>query len=117
MIAIEGIRDALARANGRRRERLMSEADVEMVVGSVRSGQPWAYRSGGQVAVSYNYHASTTLAMAARVDGRIYLGIGASDAKSPTPGRVWACLQPFGRGNMEAKIRQWIELPGVFPID
>ncbi len=113
--------DHLAACNGRRRERTIGSHDLESAIEELMADpdKVWVSCDGGTVAASYGYPAYSTVGLAARIDGRIYLGIGLSRCPCPSPGRVWPELQPFGIGRPEtvlAKLRQWAARPDVYPI-
>jgi len=114
---IQQIKNRLKAVNGRRRERILTLSDVDRVVESVMDGCEWKYCHGGSVANAYKYPAKTTVVFAARVDGHVYVGIGTSPATAPTPGRAWKCLQPFGKGDVKAKLRQWVAECNPIRID
>ena len=119
--AVARIETMLGRANGRRRERLLSMSSVMSCLRDVVEGCEYSGHNGGTVANAYNYPATTTHVMAARVEGRVFLGITTSDAKSASPGRAFCALQPWrkGEGPRGASAAKWLafsQSPGVIEL-
>jgi hypothetical protein len=114
--------DALLKAaNGRRRVRTMTVGTIMGLIADVADGHEFSWEDGGTVANAYDYAASSTLALVAKVDGKVYLGIAIVDAKATTPGRAWSALQPFYRttgpaGDAASKWAAWTTAPDVFEI-
>lgn len=115
------VEKALAEVNGRRRERLLSVAEVEALCREVQRGfdptseSCWFhYVHGGDVPGSYGYPAVTTLCLAVALPGeRLAVVIGLSNARSPTPGRAFGGgLQPWSdtqNERTEKRMLDWIQ--------
>jgi hypothetical protein len=106
---LERVEAQLRRANGRRRERLLGMEDVRTVARYVSAdGKPCAWMDGGTVANAYKQPALTTLILAARIGGQVFLGITSAPAKATSPGRAWKALQPWSaKGPSVAKLEAW----------
>lgn len=79
----ERIRQLLELANGRRRVRILTLSDVQLLLSTIER-RPGSFRvdSGGAVPGIYNYHSVTTVCLAVRrTDGRITLAIGTTGAR------------------------------------
>ena len=116
---LELIQSHLDMANGHRRNRTLNLSRVMQVVDQVREGSITCTANGGTVGNSYGSRTFTTIVLAARVNGRLRLGIAQSDAMTPSPGRAWKCLQPWGKGNPETvnkKLEIWANLPGIMDL-
>ena len=111
----------LNKANAGRRARTLAMKEVIEIISNAVNLAPIYYDDAGTVANAYRQPAITTFALATKVDGRFYLGIGTASAKGVvTPGRAWKCLQPFGetgpKGNAEAKWAEWIKQEEVIEL-
>jgi hypothetical protein len=119
---IDEMLDAVQQGRGRR---LLWADDVLELIDRVVDGEGYAARHGGELRCRLYWESWTTVAMVARVDGEVYLGVGRCHSNAPTPGRVWGDLAPWGdtrdgrqgpRGETAGKIREWVRRPDVIRI-
>lgn len=113
----QAIDKLLKEANGRRRVRTLTLGQVLRLIDDVKDGHEWSTKNGGTVPNVYGRPADTTVALAARVEGRIYLGIGVGGANAVSPGRAWKCLQQWNKGDMTERFKVWINQPNVILIE
>ena len=104
----------LASANGRRRTRTLSRSSIDRLIarGLNRDLGDYETHDGGSVANSYGYPAVSTVALIAVTSTGVYLGISEANCPSPSPGRAWSELQPFGVGRPETllpKFDRWVQ--------
>jgi hypothetical protein len=117
-------------ANGERRARLLDAADVRGLIGKVApmrpdswpASIPYTWTCGGTVPPRHHNkeHSYTTLALVARIDGSIRVGIALAGAFLTSPGRAWSTLQPWveTNGNLPPiKWRHWITYNDVVTFD
>ena len=111
---IEKIKELLAKANGMRHTRTLAEKHILYLLADLKT-HSWMH--GGSVARSYRPKAASTVAVAYRTNSNaIAIGIGVCDAHSPSPGRIWKVLQPWGVGGFETtckKLEEWSKRPDV----
>lgn len=116
----------LGRANGRRSSRTMDLRRAVGLLGSIARGADlWVFTDGGDVPGVDD--AVTTLALAARVEGSVYLGIAACDARLPSPAKAWPCLRTWYKGvgpipvaDAPAKWYEWAtsaDVTEVLPVE
>jgi hypothetical protein len=111
-----------ATAKGRCRTGTLQIEHVDgAVAGVVAQPEAWCCDTGGTVTAAYKYPTLTTMVLAARVDGCIYVGIAAADAHRPSPGRAWKCLQRWRHehgpaGAAKEKFRAWIREANVVRV-
>jgi hypothetical protein len=92
------IGDLLDDTNGRRKIRTLERSEVLACLRSVINGKEFEWTHGGSVCSSYDYKAWTTVALAVRIEGTVYLGISIARADAATPGTAWNCLTPWRDG-------------------
>jgi uncharacterized protein (TIGR02996 family) len=107
---VSTVGDLLAAANGKRRNNLLTVADVDAAIDEARTSPTGiAVRHGGAQLLG-----KTTLCLAVK-DGRsVVVGIDWCWADKPTPGRVWKELGPWQADytrNLE-KVAKWVKKKG-----
>jgi len=110
----KGIIEALKHINGRRRSRILTERDIEVII-SEAIRDDYSFASGGEVANAYGYPAIQTTAIAAlRSDGDIAFAVGTSNAKKgscPRPATVpISRLRPDSEA-VRANVLAWADNP------
>lgn len=114
---VQRVTTLLEEANGRRRLRLLAIGEVmEKVEASKMASVAWAHAGSTQGWP----RTLTTLVLAARVDGWLYVGVTACPASNPSPGRAWKCLQPWRQDETYwefqeriERLRRWTKEPTV----
>lgn len=104
----------LAEANGRRRTRTLARYEIDRLIarGLDLDLGDYVADNGGSVVNSYGYPAVSTVALIAVTSTGVYLGISEANCPSPSPGRAWRELQPFGVGRPETllpKFDRWVQ--------
>lgn len=112
----------LSLAQQGRNVRVMEHRSFKRPIQEVESGrEPWYYTHAGGVAGAYAYEAYTTIIMAAKVNGKIYVGVTKTSAWKPNPAKAWPVLDgidwidnsPKNQEKAKSKLEAWIKQPTV----
>jgi hypothetical protein len=101
----------LDKANGPRRKRILGPTALDEIIADCKEEGDHSSIHAGLVANAYPNAALTTLAVAARIDGKVFVGVRAINAKTKgSPAAGWDEWKNFDRSGPEKqaeKLRKW----------